>query len=277
MRLCSSSTSIMEDCDSSTHLNILTPQYFRCLAITFIVSKKHRPVRPSTPQAKPDGGCQVPPYWNPEAEPGLDWFPITMRMTVRKPMAQGLTKEGKARVETGLQPAEAPAQKSIELPSLQWNLWHGHVERAREGIEELPWEMELTAGASENRDQLRKPVRELDGYLRNHQEFLPNYGERYRTGERIAAGFLKSTVNPVVSQRMGKRPPMQKRERGAHLLLPTRTKVLNGELNATSRRWYPRFLPEMPVTACAHDSGSAAKPYLRLHSENASPQQMVVT
>jgi len=126
-----------------------------------------------------------------------------------------------ARVETGLQPAEAPAQKSIEteLPSLQWNLWHGRVERAREGIEELPWEMELTAGASENRDQLRKPVRELDGYLRNHQEFLPNYGERYRNGERIATGFVESTVNQVVSQRMGKRQPMQGTDRGAHLLL----------------------------------------------------------
>jgi hypothetical protein len=68
-----------------------------------------------------------------------------MRVTVRKPMAQGLTREGKARVEPGLQPAEGPAQKSIdkELPSLQWNLWHGHVERAREGVEELPGEMQL--------------------------------------------------------------------------------------------------------------------------------------
>jgi hypothetical protein len=134
MRLRSSSTSIIEDCDSSTHLNILTPPYFPCLAITFIVSKKNSPVSPSTPQAKPDGGWQVPPYWNPEAE-GLDWFPITMRMTVRKTMAQGLTKEGKAGVETGRQPAEAPAPKSIEKerPSWQWNLWHGHVELAREG------------------------------------------------------------------------------------------------------------------------------------------------
>ena len=60
-------------------------------------------------------------------------------------MAQGLTKEGKAGVETGRQPAEAPAPKSIEKerPSWQWNLWHGHVERAREGVEELPGEMQL--------------------------------------------------------------------------------------------------------------------------------------
>jgi hypothetical protein len=50
---------------------------------------------------------------------------------------------------------------------------------------------------------------------------------------------------------MGKRPPMPRRERGAHLLLPTRTKVLNGELDATFRRWYPRFRPEMPVLPAA--------------------------
>ena len=89
-----------------------------------------------------DGGDdmrQVPPYWSPEAEYGLDWFAITMRITVRKPMAKGLANEGKARVETGSQPAEAPAPKSIEkeLQSLQGNLWHGHVERALERVEDL--------------------------------------------------------------------------------------------------------------------------------------------
>jgi hypothetical protein len=54
-------------------------------------------------------------------------------------MAKGLANEGKARVETGSQPAEAPAPKSIEkeLQSLQGNLWHGHVERALERVEDL--------------------------------------------------------------------------------------------------------------------------------------------
>ena len=33
-------------------------------------------------------------------------------------------------------------------------------------------------------------------------------------------------------------------ERGAHLLLQTRTRVLNGELDETFRRWYPQFRPE---------------------------------
>ncbi len=29
----------------------------------------------------------------------------------------------------------------------------------------------------------------------NNQGFIPNYGERYRAGERISTGFVESTVN----------------------------------------------------------------------------------
>jgi len=32
--------------------------------------------------------------------------------------------------------------------------------------------------------------------------------------------------------------------RGAHLLLQTRTKVLNNELESVFRRWYPQFRAE---------------------------------
>jgi hypothetical protein len=87
------------------------------------------------------------------------------------------------------------------------------VERALERIEDLQWELELTAGASENRDKLWKQLREFDGYLQNNREFIPNYGERYRNGERIATGFVESTVNQVVSKRMVKRQQMERRDK----------------------------------------------------------------
>jgi hypothetical protein len=199
-----------------------------------------------------DGGDdvrQVQQYLNPQAEYLLDWFHITMRIAVMKQMAKGLANERKAPAETGSQQVEAPAQKSIvkEIQSLKWNLWHGNVERALERIEDLQWELELTAGASENRDKLWKQLREFDGYIRNNREFIPNYGERYRNGERIATGFVESTVNQVVSKRMVKKQQMAWTERGAHLLLQTRTRVLNGELDETFRRWYPQFRPEPPL------------------------------
>jgi hypothetical protein len=203
-----------------------------------------------------DGGDdvrQIQQYLNPEAEYWLDWFHITMRITVMKQMAKGLGNERKVPAETGSQQAEAPAQESIEkeIQNLKWNLWHGNVERALERIEDLQWELEFTAGKSENRSKLLKQLREFDGYIRNNREFIPNYGERYRNGERIATGFVESTVNQMVSKRMVKRQQMQWTERGAHLLLQTRTKVLNGELDEIFRRWYPKFRPDMRVLPVA--------------------------
>jgi hypothetical protein len=201
-----------------------------------------------------DGGDdvrQIQQYLNPEAEYWLDWFHVTMRITVMKQMAKGLANE--RTVKTGSQLPEARQEKSIEqeLQSLKWNLWHGNVERALERIEDLQWELEFTVGKSENQNKLLKQLREFDTYIRNNQDYIPNYGERYRNGERIATGFVESTVNQVVSKRMVKRQQMQWTERGAHLLLQTRTKVLNGELDETFRRWYPRFPLEMPVLPAA--------------------------
>ena len=80
-------------------------------------------------------------------------------------------------------------------------------------------------------------------YVERNQAFIPNYGERYRHGERIASGFVESAVNQVVSKRMVKHQQMQWSQRGAHLLLQVRTRVLNEEWENTFRRWYPAFRP----------------------------------
>jgi hypothetical protein len=86
-----------------------------------------------------------------------------------------------------------------------------------------------------------KGIGEFETYIRNNEEFIPNFGERYRNGETISTAFVESTVNQVISKRMVKKQQMQWTPRGAHLLLQTRTKVLNNELEAVFRRWYPRF------------------------------------
>jgi hypothetical protein len=196
-----------------------------------------------------DGGedvRQVQQYLNPEAEYWMDWFHITMRITVMKQMAKGLAKAIQPTADGDGEPAAGPEGKSIEkeLQSLKWNLWHGNVERALQRIEDLQWRPELTAGDAENRTKLLKQLSEFNVYIRNNREFIPNYGERYRNKERISTGFVESTVNQVVSKRMVKKQQMAWTERGAHLLLQTRTRVLNGELDETFRRWYPQFRPE---------------------------------
>jgi hypothetical protein len=70
---------------------------------------------------------------------------------------------------------------------------------------------------------------------------LINYGERYRAGERISSCLAESTVNAVISKRFAKRQQMQWTPRGAHLLLQTRTRALDGTLRPLFERWYPGF------------------------------------
>jgi hypothetical protein len=84
-------------------------------------------------------------------------------------------------------------------------------------------------------------LRNFTRILINNQAFIPNYGERYRQGDRISTGFVESAVNYVVAKRFNKRQQMQWSPKGAHLLLQMRTQVLNGELEPTFRKWHPGF------------------------------------
>ena len=90
---------------------------------------------------------------------------------------------------------------------------------------------------------------EFHRYICNNQEYVPNYGELYRQGETITTSFVESTINQVVSKRFVKKQQMAWTLRGAHLLLQTRTRVLNNELEEAFRRWYPRFLAQASKAA----------------------------
>ena len=70
-------------------------------------------------------------------------------------------------------------------------------------------------------------------------ESMDNYGERYRAGEPISSCIAESTVNAVISKRFAKRQQMQWTPRGAHLLLQTRTRALDGTLRPLFERWHP--------------------------------------
>jgi hypothetical protein len=86
-------------------------------------------------------------------------------------------------------------------------------------------------------------------YVRNNRKFIPNFGERYRQGETISTAFVESTINQVVSRRFVKKQQMQWTLKGAHLLLQTRTKVLNNELESIFRRWHPQFHAQQKAVA----------------------------
>ena len=183
-----------------------------------------------------DGGETVRPlpmYLHPDAEHLLDWFHVTMRITVMQQMAKGLKSQG-----------ETAGSMDVEtqLERLKWALWHGNVDKALRKIARLAMDIEAMEESSEH-NKLRKAVREFEGYIAANKPFIPNYGDRYRHGETITTAFGESTVNQVISKRFVKQQQMKWTKRGAHLLLQVRTHVVNGELRDRFCRWYPGMKP----------------------------------
>ena len=123
-------------------------------------------------------------------------------------------------------------------------LWHGNTQEALERMASLSMELSLIQAHSVPAKKVADGLAEFETYIRNNCEFIPNFGERYRQGETISTAFVESTINQVVSRRFVKKQQMQWTLRGAHLLLQTRTKVLNNELEDVFRGWYPRFRPQ---------------------------------
>ena len=190
-----------------------------------------------------DGGEDVRSlqlYMNPQAEHVLDWFHITMRLTVLKNCATGIKSMNKKVGEEALK----------YVNSAKWYLWHGNVYSALDAIENLNDclspeqcdEDENDIWSKSQKPKLAKIqgyVEEFQVYIQRNAHCLVNYGERYHAGERISTGFTESAVNYVVNKRFSKRQQMQWSKSGAHLLLQTRTQVLNGQLEKTFERWYP--------------------------------------
>jgi hypothetical protein len=183
-----------------------------------------------------DGGDhvrQVQEYLHPFSEHIIDWFHITMRLTVFQQQTKTLQSERPEEADGG--------EASKMLESIKHFLWHGNVCEALDRMFTLSINLDQLAPSSPAARKLRDGLGEFETYIRNNKDFIPNFGERYRQGETISTAFVESTINEVVSRRFVKKQQMQWSLRGAHLLLQTRTKVLNQELDQVFKRWYPRF------------------------------------
>jgi hypothetical protein len=181
-----------------------------------------------------DGGETVrklQAYLHPSSEHLLDWFHVTMRLTVMNQQTKAVVEN-----DSGL---GLDAENSLE--SVKHHLWHGNVEMALERLENLLFDLDRNRGRSPAIAKLLRSVTEFETYIRNNRHFIPNFGERYRQGDTISTAFVESTINQVVSKRFVKKQQMQWTPKGAHLLLQTRTRVLNDELEEVFRGWYPKF------------------------------------
>ena len=124
-----------------------------------------------------DGGDTVRDsqlYLNPNAEHLLDWFHLTMRLTVMRQKAKGLGVAGTELREIALK----------ELERIKWFLWHGNVFRALETMNDLAMDLDTEEPTAKEATLLKK-LEEFDTYIRNNAGYIPNYGERRRYGETI--------------------------------------------------------------------------------------------
>ncbi len=202
---------------------------------------------------------ELPLYLSPESEHWLDWFHVAMRLRVMGQLAKGLVNEQNMTSFTEADEELGTVDIGKELERVKWFLWHGNVVRALDTIEDIaqrPGGFYPRAGAArmgeldflpqngESRRKLLRAVREFRGYIEANQNFIPNYGDRYRHGEKISTGLAESAVNQVVSKRMVKKQQMRWSESDAHNLLQVRTKVLDDQLRETFVRWYPGMQTE---------------------------------
>ncbi len=181
-----------------------------------------------------DGGDTVRElqyYLYPFSEHLLDWFHITMRLTVLGQYLKGVVHVDEKQGHY--------LQRLLE--SIKWYLWHGnHVEALSYlGLmESVIWNIEDSYPKFK---KLEKTLGEFTTYIENNVSGIVNYGERWRYGEAISTAFVESTVNVLVSKRFCKKQQMQWKPKGAHLLLQTRAAVLNDDLEHQFRKWYPSF------------------------------------
>jgi hypothetical protein len=124
-----------------------------------------------------DGGGDVRDlqmYLNPEAEHYLDWFHVTMRLTVLGQYAKGLPENIK---EAGEEWSLRPEAEST-LESLKWYLWHGNVFQALEEIDDLRMLLEGQDRPAESVRKLTKALDEFQTYIEVNEPFILNYGDR---------------------------------------------------------------------------------------------------
>jgi hypothetical protein len=160
-----------------------------------------------------------------------------MRVTVLCQYARGVAHHDEA-VGTKL---------LADLERIKWQLWHGNQHRAGQTISFFLDDVDGLEVDYPNLSKFACAAQEFSVYIASNVGSLINYGERFRAGERISSSLAESTVNAVISKRFAKRQQMQWTKRGAHLLLQTRTRTLDGTLRPLFEKWYPGLANDNPV------------------------------
>ena len=178
---------------------------------------------------------------SPSAQHLLDWFHLTMRMTVLTRFTQGLKHHD---------PKQAD-ELACRLDGIKWCLWHGKTDEALRRICSLADNLGKIETAYPKMKRFIRKTRELHTYVTNNQRSIPDYGKRWRQGKWIATSFVESTVNVLIGKRFAKSQQMQWSRQGVHHLLQTRARTLDGTLHAMFQNgiqaWTPPTIKITPI------------------------------
>jgi hypothetical protein len=175
----------------------------------------------------------------PDAEHVLDWFHITMRLTVLRQYVRGVVKQEK---EAGTYARDSVGHSlQSAWTSTKWKLWHGKIDDALERFSTLRQNVLRITTAYPRAESFRHMVDDFRKYVVNNRAMIPNYGELWRNGLAITTASIESLVCSLIGRRFAKKQQMQWTPKGAHMLLQVRTKAANGDLPSAFQRWYPDF------------------------------------
>jgi hypothetical protein len=131
-----------------------------------------------------------------------------------------------------------------ELERAKWNFWNGYFQRGLIGLVHLrQWAAARCSEKIPALKKLERPLLDMIRYLEWNADSMPDYGKRYRAGQRISTGFVESAVNEIVAKRMVKKQQMRWNRRTVQSFLEVRIHVLNSTLEDAFRHWHQGFRP----------------------------------
>jgi hypothetical protein len=118
-----------------------------------------------------------------------------------------------------------------EIEHAKWRLWNGLTDRGIVGLIHLgQWAQARCFEHIPSLKKLALMLLETIRYLELNADSMPDYGKRYRAGQRISTGFVESAVNEIIATRMVKQQQMRWNRHTVQRFLDVRIHVLNGTL-----------------------------------------------
>jgi len=142
-----------------------------------------------------------------------DWFHLGMRLQHLAQVAGGLSSDSPER-------AAAKAAVVEEVDRLHWRLWNGKAKDAGISLDRIRAVMHHFRGEPDGRRsvapsrKLWTALRALNDHLTGQSDWLVNYAERHRAGQRVGTALTAGTANFLVNRRMAKAQQMRWTRRG---------------------------------------------------------------